>query len=245
VLVKPFVLLATRADDAVAEAEYEAFLRLTGLERRELRRIRLEQAPMPALDLDRYAGIFVGGSPFNASDSPDTKSDVQRRVESEMSALLDLVVRRDFPFFGACYGIGTLGVHQGAVVDRRFGEPVGAIAVTLTEAGRADPVFGVLPGSFTAYVGHKEACTTAPANAVLLATGTVCPVQAFRVGRNVYATQFHPELELDDLVARIRAYRHEGYFDPADLDATIASVRAAGPVTHASLVLRAFAERYR
>ena len=31
--------------------------------------------------------------------------------------LLDRVVEADFPFFGACYGVGTLACHQGAVVD--------------------------------------------------------------------------------------------------------------------------------
>ena len=40
---------------------------------------------------------------------------MQHRVERELSALLDEVVARDFPFFGACYGVGTLGVHQGGV----------------------------------------------------------------------------------------------------------------------------------
>ena len=105
--MKPFLLLATRAEDAVAEAERTAFLRFGRLADESLRSIRMEAAPLPALDLDEYSGVIVGGSPFNASDSE--KSSVQLRVEREMSALLDEVVAREFPFFGACYGIGTLG----------------------------------------------------------------------------------------------------------------------------------------
>jgi len=62
--------------------------------------------------------VILGGGPFNASDVE--KSQEQKRVEAEISALLDQIVSRDFPFPGACYGIGTLGVHEGAVVDRTY-----------------------------------------------------------------------------------------------------------------------------
>jgi GMP synthase (glutamine-hydrolysing) len=240
--VKPFLLLSTRAEDAIVDAERAAFLRFGGLADESLRSIRMEAAPLAALDLDDYSGVFVGGSPFNASDTD--KSSVQLRVEREMSALLDEVVERDFPFFGACYGIGTLGAHQGGVIDRRYGESVGAVEVTLTEAGLADPLFRDLPRSFEAFVGHKEACSTLPANAVLLASSTTCPFQAFRIKENLYATQFHPELAIDDLIGRVVAYRFEGYFDPVELDATIARVRAAPPVTWPSHLLRSFVARY-
>jgi hypothetical protein len=54
--VKPFLLLATRADDDVADQEYESFARFGGLEPGQLRRIRLEAGPMPAIDLDDYSG---------------------------------------------------------------------------------------------------------------------------------------------------------------------------------------------
>jgi GMP synthase (glutamine-hydrolysing) len=45
------------------------------------------------------------------------------------------VVERHFPVFGACYGVGTLGVHQGGVVDRTYGEPIGAVEIGLTPGG--------------------------------------------------------------------------------------------------------------
>ncbi len=59
-------------------------------------------------------GILLGGGPWNASDGPETKSVAQRRSERAIAALLDDVVERDFPFLGACYGIGTLGLHRAA-----------------------------------------------------------------------------------------------------------------------------------
>ena len=240
---KPFVLLATRAQDVPADEEYALFLRLTGLPPERLRRVRLEREPLPEFDLDDVAGILVGGSPFNASDPWDEKSAVQRRVEAEMAALVDRVVARDAPFLGACYGVGTLGTHLGAPIDGVYSEPISVVDVSLTEAGRTDALLAGLPSTFPAFVGHKEAISSLPDTATLLASSPTCPVQMFRVGENVYATQFHPELDLDGIVTRIHAYASYGYFAADELDLTLAAVRRS-PVTATGRILRTFVERY-
>ncbi|MBW9108881.1 glutamine amidotransferase [Microbacterium trichothecenolyticum] len=241
--MKPFVLLATRAEDVPADEEYALFLRYTGLSPDELIRVRLEAEPMPRIDLGEVSGIFVGGGPFNASDPLDKKSPTQRRVEQEFGILLDEVVARDFPFLGACYGVGTLGAHQGAVIDRTYSEPISVVPVTLTEAGASDPLLAEMPPTFDAFVGHKEAITHLPASATLLASSPTCPVQMFRVGENVYATQFHPELDVEGITTRIHAYAGYGYFAADELEVTLAAVRRAA-VSHPSRMLRTFVERY-
>jgi GMP synthase (glutamine-hydrolysing) len=241
--VRPFLLLATRAEDAAADGEYEAFLRFGGLAERELRRVRLERAPLPELDLADWSGVILGGGPFNTSDPEEGKSPVQRRVEAELAGLLDRVVAAGLPFLGACYGVGTLGVHEGAVVDRRYGEPVGPVEISLTPEGRRDPLFGGLPDTFTAFVGHKEAVSRLPGHAVLLATSPRCPVQAFRIGVNGYATQFHPELDADGICTRIDVYKHAGYFHPAEAHSLKATTRASS-VVHPPALVRRFVERY-
>ncbi|RUR03411.1 glutamine amidotransferase [Labedella endophytica] len=242
--MRPFLLLTTRVEDATAANEYELFVELTGLPRTGLAHHRLDVAPLPAgFDLGDYSGVFLAGSPFTSTDPPATKSAVQVRVERELHDLLDLVARDDVPFFGACYGIGTLGRHAGAVIDRTYGERSGAVAVRLTDEGADDPVFGALPRVFDAFVGHKEAVAVLPADAVLLATGDACPVQAFRIGRNRYATQFHPELTVEAMVARVLTYSTHGYFDPTET-AAVAERVARADVDASHRVLRAFAERY-
>jgi len=152
-------------------------------------------------------------------------------------------VSADFPFLGACYGIGALGRHQGAVIDRRFAEPVGAVEITLTPAGRQDPLLSELPAAFEAFTGHKEAVSKLPGHAVLLASSAGCPVQAFRVGGNVYATQFHPELDVAGLYTRIGVYKHAGYFDP-DEAAEIKARAARSNITWPPAILRRFVRRY-
>ncbi len=241
--MKPFLLLGTRADDGVAENEYAAFLEGSGLDESRLRRIRLEQVRLDDIDLSEWSGIFLGGGPFNSSDPLTEKSPVQLRVEADLARLLDQVVDQDFPFLGACYGIGTLGTHQGAVVDRTYGETIGRISVWLTEEGAADPLFQVLPSTFDTFAGHKEAIRKLPAHAVNLASSETCPVQGFRIGRNVYATQFHPELDIEGLCLRIEVYKHHGYFEPEQAE-TLKEMARAARVVDPSRILSRFVELY-
>ncbi len=114
-------------------------LRFSGLDESALHRIRLDRESLGSVDLDDWSGIILGGGPYNFSDASADKSADQRRAETELLALLDEVVAHDFPFLGCCYGIGVLGTHIGATVDRAFAEPIGSVPVSLTPAGRADP----------------------------------------------------------------------------------------------------------
>lgn len=252
--MKPFLLLSTRPEDDAAEDEVRGFLELAGLDADRLEVVRLDHGSLPepllaedprdrVAALDAYAGIMVGGSPFNTSDPRASKSATQLRVESELALLLDVVVERDFPFLGACYGVGTLGTHQGALLDRTHGEPVGTTEVTLSEAGRRDPLTAGMPETFTAFVGHKEAVASLPEHAVLLAGSPTCPVQMFRFGDNLYATQFHPELDARGLATRIEIYKDAGYFPPSDA-AALTELAYGADVRWPGAILRNFVARY-
>ena len=82
-----------------------------------------------------------------------------------------------------------------------------------------------------------------PRHATVLATSQACPVQAFRVGANVYATQFHPELDAESLATRIDAYRSYGYFPPEEAEALKAVARERD-VQWPATILRRFVQRY-
>jgi GMP synthase (glutamine-hydrolysing) len=241
--MKPFLFLGIRAHDAPADDEYAAVLRFAGLDERDVRRVRLERDELGPLDLSDWSGIVLGGGPWNVSDPDPEKDDAQRRGEARLRQLALQVVEADFPFLGACYGIGTLGTLAGGVVDRRYGEPIGPMTIDLTEAGPADQLLGVLPDSFTALLGHKEAVSRLPDGAVVLASSATCPVQAFRLGRNVYATQFHPELDLAGIITRTEVYRYFGYFEPHEADEVIERSRVAH-VTEPPKILARFVELF-
>ncbi|MDI6024262.1 glutamine amidotransferase [Leucobacter sp. UT-8R-CII-1-4] len=241
--MKPFLLITTRDDKDIAAEEHASYCKLTGLLPEDLAWIRMDQEPLATIDLDRYSGIILAGSPFTVSEPDDTKSENELRVERDLAMLLDRVVDRDFPFLGICYGIGTIGTHQGARVDRTFGESTQATRIHMTEAGQADPLLGELPTEFDAFVGHKEAISEVPEHLTVLASSPNCPVQAFRVGENVYATQFHPELDGAAMTSRIHAYVDHGYFDPGEVEALIQRIQQAD-VRASQMVLSRFTEQY-
>lgn len=237
------VVLQLRPEDEASDSEFEAILRHGRLRPDAVRRIRLERGPFPEIDLDRHGAIIVGGSPFEVSTPQEQKSEVQLRIEAGFSHLLDEVVERDFPFLGACSGNGLLGSWLGASLSGRYSEPVGGADVELTDAGRNDPLLTGLPGRFRVLLGHKEACDTVPPGAVLLATSPACPVQMFRVGEHVYATQFHPEGDPEGFAVRICTYRNYGYFPSERADELLAAVRGERtPV--AQRILARFVARY-
>jgi GMP synthase (glutamine-hydrolysing) len=239
----PFLLLSIRGEDAAADDEYQAMMRFAGLDGSGMHRIRLTHRPLGPVDLDDWSGIILGGGPYNVSDPEESKTATQQRAESELLSLVEEIVDKDFPFLGCCYGVGMLGSVIGATVDRNYPEPVAAVTVTLTEAGRAEPLFADLPDVFDAFGGHKEAASSLPSEAVWLASSPDCPVQAFRVGANSYATQFHPELDLAGILTRIDVYKNHGYFEPESADALKTAARQRH-IEYPPTILRRFVERY-
>ncbi|MDO4631917.1 MAG: glutamine amidotransferase [Corynebacterium sp.] len=237
----PFLLLSHRPEDDAAAAEYQSFRTLMGLGPADLVQVRMNLEPRPAVDFSEYSGIILGGGPFNNTDV--NKSDIQIAVENYLNPIVLQAIERDFPFFGACYGIGVIGSLIGATVNRVYGEKPACINATVTDAGAADPVLAGMPKEFDTLVGHVEAIETLPGHATHLISGADCPVQMFKVGSNVYATQFHPELELETFIQRLKIYANNGYYEPHEYDEIVAGAAAANLETD-NLILRNFAEVY-
>ena len=243
-MTKPFLIMQLRPEDDTSDNEYAAIMKYGGLQSKDAHRLRIEKNGIPDdLELDQYSGIIVGGSPFDISTPADDKSAIQKKIEEDFKKLFNQVVPNDFPFLGACSGNGLLGSYLGTSISSRYSEPVGSARLDITEAGMADPLLTGFPDSITVLLGHKEACDNVPDGAVLLMTGNDCPVQMFRVGRNVYATQFHPEGDSEGFTLRIHAYKHHGYFKPHEADCLIDAV-CAEETPYAQEILKRFVNRY-
>ena len=221
-----FLLLGSRAEDAPPTRSTRRSCGSAGCAPTSCERVRMEAGAMPA-STSTIVGHLRRRRPVQRARPAERKSPVQRRVEAEIRRSSTRSSPRDFPFLGACYGVGTLGVHQGAVIDRTYAEPISVVPVTLTEAG------GIRPAArrtarrrSTRSSGTRRRCRVLPRLGVLLASSPTCPVQMFRVGTNVYATQFHPELDVDGIIMRIHAYADYGYFQPKEHDDVVAGVAA-------------------
>lgn len=244
-MTKPFLIMQLRPEDDTSDNEYAAFLHYGGLSAEDTRRLRIEKNGIPDdLVLEDYSAVIVGGSPFDISTPQQDKSAIQKKIEEDFNRLLDVIVPNDIPFLGACSGNGLLGAYLGASISTRYGEAVGCNQVDLTAAGKRDPLLHNFPDTITVLLGHKEACDDVPEGAELLISGDACPVQMFRVGSNVYATQFHPEGDAEGFTLRIHAYKHHGYFEPHEADCLIDAV-CEEETPHAQEILRRFVERYR
>ena len=242
--IKPFLILQFRPEDESSDDEMDAFLKFGALDPENVRRIRIEQQELPPLNLEDYSGIILGGGPSNVSDEDDKKSADQMRYEQQLFALLAEIVEHDIPFLGACYGLGVLAKFLGGSVEKgRYSEGVGAVTIYLTDAAKDDVLTVDLPQNFRAFAGHKESCQEVPPGATLLAGSDDCPVHMIRVKQNIYATQFHPELDQDGLALRINVYKHAGYFPPEDAEMLIALSKHEDVMIPGE-IMRRFVERY-
>lgn len=243
--MKPVLILQARPEDAAADGEFAAILRKSGLSEAEVFRVRLERDDEPpASTLDTYSAIILGGGPGCVSDPPEVKTHEDARIEAALLGMMPEITGRDLPFLGCCLGIGILGHHLGPFVSKeRFSEPVGVSHCDISETGRIDPLLAGVKANFDAFVGHKEALQQLPPGCVQLVSSPTCEFQMIKFGKNVYATQFHPEADAAEFELRINLYRNRGYFPPEDAERLIALCRSAR-VTEPEKVLRNFVARY-
>ena len=97
------------------------------------------------------------------------------------------------PLFGICLGAQIVARALGERVYRHHETEFGFCAVELTPEGRADPLFAGLGPALRPMQWHEDTFDL-PRGAVLLATGSACQNQAYRVGASTYGVQFHPEV---------------------------------------------------
>ncbi|AZS35776.1 hypothetical protein CVS47_00374 [Microbacterium lemovicicum] len=239
----PLLYVCVRPQRGAAEAEYASFRAATRLDEHELAHIDLTRERLTDDVFERYSGFLIGGSPFNVADPEASKTDVQRLLEADLERIAEEAASSRTAALFTCYGIGVATRMLGGTVSKAYPEDTGPVIIELTEDGGRDPLLGGLATRFSALTAHKEGTATVPTDAVLLATNAACPVQAYRVGETLYATQFHPEPTTKAFTERMAVYRDDGYFAAEDYDVLAARVLAAS-VTEPARLLRGFAERF-
>jgi len=145
-------------------------------------------APLPAPNA--YRGVIVTGSSALVTD--------REEWSERTSEWLIEVVNCEVPYLGICYGHQLLAHGLGGEVGRNpNGREIGSIEVMLTSQARNDPLFESLPSPLRVQATHVESVLKLPEGARILGYSDRDPHQAFIIGKNAWAVQFHPEFDAD------------------------------------------------
>ena len=223
--MKPFLLLVARPDSPIKADEVNALCRYGHLRRQDIHAINLLAPITHPLDFSAYSGVFISGSPYNYLTPADEKSTEQRLVESQLIDLCSILVERDIPTLGLCYGLQMLALAAGGTLTTAYHEDMQPMSINLTDAGRTDPQARRLPDSFLGDVAHAEAVDVIPQDMEVLASSESCPVQLARIKTNIYGTQHHPEIDRDGIAIRVAQYVGV-YFTKEEHPAVLAAVQA-------------------
>ena len=142
---------------------------------------------LPA-DLTAHDALVVMGGPQQAYD--DDSATWLRATKD----LLRLAVRTDVPTLGVCLGAQLLAEATGGRVELgEDGIEAGARLVAKRDAAWEDPLLADIPFTPTVVQWHEDVVVDMPPGAVLLASSSKYPHQAFRVGTRAWGLQFHVE----------------------------------------------------
>lgn len=214
--MKKLLILHAR-DGELAKDDYDAILRFGNMVPQNVQSHEINFEDFHDLDVREFAGVIVGGGPYDVSKPEQNKPERQKYIEATLKKHINIIYENDIPYLGLCYGLGVLVEALGGKVSADFNEAVMPVELHLTSEGQSDILFIGCEGA-EAIVGHHEGVETLPTDAVLLASSDTCPVEAIRIKHNIYGTQFHPELDVYGLSRRLDAYKHHGYFSPEEID---------------------------
>jgi GMP synthase (glutamine-hydrolysing) len=212
-----YLLLQTRnSGDPMAAQEVRCFARMLDCEISAIDVFDLLSAAPSIEKLQQPDMLLLGGSGhYSAAESEPGRPASTEPAEMRPRVWLDRALeamreihRLNKPTFASCWGFQAMARAMGGrcIHDLPNAE-IGTIDLSLTAAGRDDPLFSQLPPTFKAQAGHEDHVVALPPDAVLLASSARVPEQAFRFeGRQIYCTQFHPELDRNAMLERVIAY---------------------------------------
>lgn len=175
--------------------------------------------------LASYDGVVLTGSSlniYNGGFAIDRQIDLARSIYAV-----------GVPFFGSCWAAQVAAVAAGGDVRLNpKGREIGvARKIALTDAGRGHPLYKGKADVFDALCVHKDAITTLPTGATVLAGNSLAEIQALEIKHDegtFWGVQYHPEYDLRE-VGRVAlrygdALIKEGLFPDQDAVSAYASM---------------------
>ena len=197
-----YLLLQVRnADDPMRSQEVSCFARALETQISRIGVFDLLGGPLQDVDLDQSDVILIGGSGHYSAAGEGEWLEVA--LES-----LRVVHASNKPTFASCWGFQAMARAMGGrVVHDLNRAELGVHHVSLTEAGKTDPVFGSAGDVLQGLMGHEDSVVELPPQTELLASTELVENQAYRfVDRPIYCTQFHPELDRETFLGRLNTY---------------------------------------
>jgi GMP synthase (glutamine-hydrolysing) len=165
-------------------------------------------------------GVLVLGGHMGAND------DAAHPWLAPTKELIRGAVGTDVPFLGICLGhqlaVAALG---GEVRPNERGTTRGVVQIGLTDAGRADALFGPHDQDPSVH-WNGDIAVRLPSHATVLATAPDGSVQAARFGPQAWGVQFHPEAS-PAVVAGWAVERPPGRGVPPKVQVAVDAVAAA------------------
>jgi GMP synthase (glutamine-hydrolysing) len=186
-------------------------------------------------DVGNLAGLVVMGGPMGVSDTQ-----VYPWLADEIE-LVGAALARGLPVLGVCLGAQLLAAACGARVYRGPAAEIGPGTVTLSAAGRADPVLGAAGGGELPVVHWHGETFDLPEGATRLAASELYRNQAFRAGgraqagAGAYGLQFHIEVD----AALLEGWREHLPAEVQIGEQTRAAIEAVGSRVIAAFFARA------
>jgi GMP synthase (glutamine-hydrolysing) len=197
-----YLLLQVRnPDDPMRGQEVGCFARALETTREKIGVFDLLSASLSENDLEKIDVVVLGGSGhYSVTENAPW---LDRALDS-----LRVVYDARKPTFASCWGFQAMARALGGKVIKDLDRAeIGTHDVFLTDAGMADPVFGALGQKFRGQMGHEDHVVELPPGATRLAYSERVEFQAYRIDdRPIYCTQFHPELNCENLMERIQIY---------------------------------------
>ncbi len=135
---------------------------------------------------DEICGVIITGSHSMVTDLEPWSI----RLESWLRKISEF----NIPVLGICYGHQVIARAFGGDVNYHAdGHEIGSAKIFMTQAGEQDPLMGILPSQFDAYVAHSQSVIKLPKGATLLAGNNFEKTQAFVIKNSIWGVQFHPE----------------------------------------------------
>ncbi len=146
--------------------------------------------------LASYDGVVLTGSSLNIYNGG---SSIDRQIDLARS-----IYAAGVPFFGSCWAAQVATVAAGGDVQLNpKGREIGiARKVALTDAGRDHPLYKGKASVFDAICVHKDAITTLPTGATVLAGNSLSEIQALEIKHDAgifWGVQYHPEYDLREV----------------------------------------------